>query len=200
MKSILKNWIIPGSKGFTLIELIVVIGIIAGLVAMVLPRMNNFQKYEKLGEAAEQLQSHIRMAQNNAASGVKCGANLDKRAKRWFLVIASNNTYRLEPECEDGTKTPSITYKLPSEASISAIAIKIDSTITICDNTPKDYSVAFENITAATTFNLRTGTSCALPTQNMGIVISLTADTSQTQTVIIEKGGGIYVNEVNENP
>lgn len=81
------------NKGFTLIELIVVISLIAitSVVAFV-----NFKTQEQdrlLVGATSDLVTWLRLAQQNAKSGVKCTGN--KPSSGWGLYIADKTTAKL---------------------------------------------------------------------------------------------------------
>jgi len=178
------------------LELMLVIGIIAGLVALILPKMNNFQKYQKLDDTAQQLQSHIRLAQNQASSGVKCLSGA--RAKNWSLVLENTRSYKIVPQCTDGTDKPTTVYSLPAETEI--LTLEVVTAAGSCSDTSKvfaGYSLIFDNITADTNFNIPEVSPCfsytAQPVKNLGVFLTLSALPTEFTSVVVQKGGGIYV-------
>lgn len=181
------------SCGFTLLELMLVIGIIAGLVALIVPKMNIFQKYQKLDDTAQQLQSHIRLAQNQASSGVKCLSGA--RAAKWSLVLLNTTSYKIVPECLDGTVKPTTTYSLPLGTIIKSL-----DTVTVLGtcNVPTNfngYSLTFDNITAETNFGIPPTSPCVpdSPIKSLSLSLTLPALPSEYTSVVVQKGGGVYI-------
>lgn len=186
------------NTGFTLLELMLVIGIIAGLVALILPKMNNFQKYQRLDDAAGQLQSHIRLAQNQALSGIKCTSGA--RASQWSLVLNNATSYKIVPQCADGTSTPVTIYSLPGGIQMSSLEV-----ITISDNCTDSsqafsgYAFTFSNIAATTSFTIPAVSPCigyaASPIRSFQLTLNLSALPTETASITIQNGGGVYVNQ-----
>jgi len=72
--------------GFTLVELLITIGIMGILTAAIIPSFDGFGKRQALTNASESLRSDISSAQNKAVSGVAVlGAKVD-----WGLEFASS--------------------------------------------------------------------------------------------------------------
>jgi type II secretion system protein H len=178
-------------KGFTLIELMVVIAIIAILVVVAVPSYNEYNKNQRLNEAANQLQATLRQAQNNAQTGTQCNPNTASasKAEYWYIQLPYNGTerntsyYTLEPVCESGTQIfPS--SLLPSEVVISNISIGG------CDISNTEIVKArFSNVNTNVTFEGSTGCPDGI---NSSMEITL-ENSSSSKTIIVEKGGGIYV-------
>ncbi|MFH0937297.1 MAG: type II secretion system protein [Candidatus Daviesbacteria bacterium] len=176
---------VVGSRksGFTLIELMVTISILGVLMVIVLPRIGSYQSQQTLKDAAAQLQTNLRRAQNNAASGVKCS---DSPATNWILEVVDETKYQMKPTCSSPVTTP---LPLPSNVTISKINI---------DGCPNGSSlngmgVAFNNISASVNFQV--GNSGCLPLGANKMVFTLTSN-SKYIDVTIEKGGNIYVENV----
>lgn len=92
------------NQGFTLAELLIVIIIIVSLTAFMLPKLSLFNRSQSLENEASKLQSALRVAQNNAASGIKC--NSTTVASDWYIRFASNNSYFLESTCSGSSVVP----------------------------------------------------------------------------------------------
>ena len=78
-------------KGFSLIELLVVISIIGLLAALIVPSFNAFNRRQTVKQATKQLKADLRLAQNRAVSsidnsdwGMEFDAGLDSYRMRKF--------------------------------------------------------------------------------------------------------------------
>ncbi len=87
-------------KGFSLIEIMIVISIITIMTAIVLVMSSNGNDELELKSAAREIVSNIRSAQNNALSGKQY---LDKRSC-FFEFKPLSNSYTIEGEFYDPTK------------------------------------------------------------------------------------------------
>ncbi|RJP46339.1 MAG: type II secretion system protein, partial [Armatimonadetes bacterium] len=89
-------------SGFTLIELMVVVAILATLTVVLVPQFNNFKKTQDLADAASELQTVLRLAQSNAVSSVNC--NNGDRAKNWEVGFTGGSdvvhSYQLKATCQ----------------------------------------------------------------------------------------------------
>lgn len=109
MKRTLPNIFLRFNRGFTLIELVVTVAIMAILSGMSVVGYNKFNESQTVNQAANNLASDLRLAQQNALSGNKptgCSGDLHG----WKVVIASPS-YRLWAICDAdvGDKTVTIT-------------------------------------------------------------------------------------------
>lgn len=178
--------------GFTLIEMVVVIGIVAGLLALILPRMGNFRSYEALRNSIEQLQSHLRVAQNNALSGTKCKENSADRANKWSLKIIDANKYQIEAECADNSLGKIFSYTLPQNINIFQVVFLDDFDNNLCAADTSALSgtvVNYQNISGSATFY---NTFCAFSLANATkVAITLQRDLINA-SIVADKGGGIF--------
>ena len=58
-------------KGYSIIELLVVVVIMGFLAALVIPSFSNFQQDQDLKLSAEEMKANIRLAQSRSLSGSK---------------------------------------------------------------------------------------------------------------------------------
>lgn len=182
-------------RGFTLIELMVVIVIISILVVLGVPSYTAYNNNQKLTEATSQLQSVLRQAQNNAQTGTQCkvGANTYK-ALTWGVDLNSNK-YTVSALCQEVSgedvrtfKNSLQEYSLPSGITIS----NVQFTDPLCTDNDLPVSIDFKNLSSEATFQ----TSCS-PGVNARAEITLgLSNSSNIRTLFVEKGGGIYINSV----
>jgi len=96
-------------KGFTLIELLVISSIVGLLLTVGVANYNNFNRKRILKEAALNLETNLRYAQEKALSGEKPSICTKAEAlDGWKLKFTSDQTYEILPLCagveENGAK------------------------------------------------------------------------------------------------
>lgn len=189
MKHIFKK-----QAGFTLIELAVVVVIISTLMVLILPKLSLFSKSQALEDEASRLQTALRVAQNNAASGIKCNSTVP--ASNWYLKFADTTTYYLETVCSGSevgaltpTPTPPVSTRYAIASGISVKEIKLDS-CTITAGSVGGVRASFTNI--ASLVNLANA-GCPGDPAKMTITLQINSDPGKTANVVVEKGGPIYV-------
>jgi len=80
------------SKGFTLLELLISISIIAIISAGVIPTFSGYIKNQNLKQAQEQLKSDLRSVQNRALTGALSDQFLgSNRAAYWGIMFTGNS-------------------------------------------------------------------------------------------------------------
>lgn len=152
--------------GVTLIELLVIIGILVVLTAMAIPTFLFFQKESDLNNSAEEIINVLRLAQNKTLAS--------EEASQWgvyFTTSTSPHQYVLFKGADYDFRDTSFdqVHKLPKSIEI--------------------YELNFEdNATSSIVFERVTGTSAA-PTQSVSL--RLKTDTSKTKTIDIESSGQV---------
>lgn len=92
------------NTGFTLVELIVAISIVAVMSVLAIPNLRRFTEVQTLNADVGRVQTLIRQAQANTQSGVICLSD-NKIATSWKVVFygsAGNYYYVLHGTCQDG--------------------------------------------------------------------------------------------------
>lgn len=103
--------------GFTLIEMLVVVAIIAFLVSLGISAYNQFNRRQIVTQAALDLKNNLRMAQNKAFSGEK---TCTPGALDGYEVYFSASSYYYRAKC-GGDYSPGMTFSLPSTVSITGL-------------------------------------------------------------------------------
>ncbi len=159
------------NSGFTLIEILISITIIAILTAVSIPNLRRFNQGEALDTATSDLTRVLRLSQSSAMTGIKCSSS---QSKNWSVSLnPTTKTYQLTAACE-GTPTEetNLTDTLPQDITVSTPSCATLSKIVFTSN-----SVAF----------FCDGVSLA--TQTMSI--TLTNRFSQIKTISVSTGGSI---------
>jgi prepilin-type N-terminal cleavage/methylation domain-containing protein len=90
------------ARGFTLVELLVVISVMAVLTVIAIANFSNFKQDQALKGAAGYLQSQLRTTQTNASTGFKCN---NKTANYWKSTLSETSfgsgKYQLQTLCSN---------------------------------------------------------------------------------------------------
>jgi prepilin-type N-terminal cleavage/methylation domain-containing protein len=111
------------TRGFTLIELMVVVGIISVMLGMGIAQYGRFRDRQGVLRAADYVVTHLRDAQKRASAGVNtCPSGERLIAYRITPVIPAASTYtqfRISQVCTS-TTTVVVTANVPNGASYSS--------------------------------------------------------------------------------
>ena len=150
-------------NGFTLIEMIVVISILAIMVAVSIPAYRSYGRRNELRNAAQQVRQALVEAQNMALApkaGVK-GYGVHFQAKKYFVFADKN----FDGWYDSGVDTKEREYSLPSETGFA----QMDPVGTICFQTPTSKAYIrrggdIEDFTGLLTIGLQRGDDEAVVT------------------------------------
>lgn len=185
-------------SGFSLIELLVVVAIIAGLVIFTIPNFKNIRQEQEVGNALVQLQTSLRTAQNNAYSGLKCSSAKD--SSFWRISFTSTTSYQLE--CLLVKSPPPTDPNQPLFETLYSKSLTLPPSVTIesinldnCRPFMNDIAVNFSNISSLVTFMPSSlvnkySDECSEKELRQAKKMTLTIG---GKTVIVEKGGIISV-------
>lgn len=90
-------WIFNSKKGFSLLEILIAVGIIGLLSAVAFPNLRGFLKQQEIDGTALEVLSALKIAQSSAQSRIKCPK--DEVSDTW-IVRLSDQDYSLISVCE----------------------------------------------------------------------------------------------------
>jgi prepilin-type N-terminal cleavage/methylation domain-containing protein len=109
------------NKGFTLIEILIVITLTVILFGIGLAQYMNFNRLQILEQAAQELKNNLRLAQTKAANGEKpdgCGV---LNGYRVSFFSGDPYTYTIQAICGGNPAGAVKTFSLPSVVEISSL-------------------------------------------------------------------------------
>lgn len=104
------------NKGFTLLELLIAIGIALVLSGGIFAGYERFNKNERLRQAGATLKSNVRLAQTKAISGEKPASGCSQLLG--YGVSFTNVSYTIQAQCSEGFAGPITRVTLPTSVTI----------------------------------------------------------------------------------
>lgn len=95
--------------GFTLIELLVAMSIVGILFSLGVAKYQQFNRRQILVQAAQELKSNLRLAQDKALAGEKPSgwcSGADEALKGYRLYFSSDKNYKTEAVCSNSDVSP----------------------------------------------------------------------------------------------
>ncbi|MDO8573518.1 MAG: prepilin-type N-terminal cleavage/methylation domain-containing protein [Candidatus Daviesbacteria bacterium] len=165
--------------GFTLVELLVVIAVMALISTVVLANYRSFGEDQKLKNAVLDIQSQLRSAQTNATTNIKCKT---KTADYWRISIFGQTDIRLR--CIEFNPFPNIVdKKLTLDPNIQIDSVS-GNPAAFCPSV-LSFDITFAPLTGKITLGSTTNcTSLTVTLKN--------TKTGNTKSLVIEQGGRIY--------
>lgn len=104
-------------RGFTLLEMLVVVSITLGVMGAIVVNYNSFNDTQKLRQAALSLKSNLRLAQSRAVSGVKPNSGCTSLAG--YRVTFAASSYVIQAVCTEGLVGQIVDTQLPAGVTFS---------------------------------------------------------------------------------
>jgi prepilin-type N-terminal cleavage/methylation domain-containing protein len=131
-------------KGFTLLELIIAMGIALVLASGIFAAYEKFNKRERLRQAAATLKNNLRFGQSKAINGEKPVAGCTQLVG--YSVTFSVGSYTIQAQCTEGTAGAVTSVTLPTNVVFSGApspitftvltgTVSTDTTLTVSDGT-----------------------------------------------------------------
>jgi len=105
--------------GFTLIELIVSIGVLLLLTGGLLASYNNYNQRQQLRQTAITLKANLRLAQSKAMGALKPASGCTQLAG--YSVSFTLTTYSIQAQCTEGLVGTRTDVTLPEGVSFTAV-------------------------------------------------------------------------------
>ncbi len=131
----------PKQKGFTLIEILVAVTIIAILGVIAIPNYHAFQKKQLVLNSAKGLAATLKLAQSNASTGTKCPDPSYTAPKDWDVVYGTNSYY-LRASCYNPNGTYNLSLNGGAGSAGNWIQINIPNTTV---NYPSGVTASFSS-------------------------------------------------------
>lgn len=164
--------------GFTLIEVLVSIGLIAIVTAVAIPNFRNFSSTQEIDGATSQLINVLKTAQSSATSRIKCPTN-NEASTNWSIIL-TGTIYTLKSQCAGTGGNPTV-YTSPYASTPNSLTT-FQMTNNRCQ-VGETLTVFFTNQQVTYQCNSTAGSLWPII-----ITLSNTASTS-TKQVTVEQGG-----------
>lgn len=137
--------------GFSLLELLVVMGIILSLTGMVISNYSSFSNTQKVKQAGRTLKNDFRFIQNRAASGVKPSGCATLVSYRFSFTATS---YQYQPVCNTGpAPNTAVVINLPTDVTFSPVPAPFDfQVLTGASLLSSSTSQSFSLVTSSQTY------------------------------------------------
>lgn len=174
--------------GFTLVEILIAVGIIAVITAVSIPNLRQTNKDRELKDTAAQLVNTLRTAQSSAASNIKCPSGAASTKWQVDLVLAGTDRYDLVANCQTAPLTQTLyTNSFTNGQSATAFLAETDATYGCGANT--NVSIFFTN----KQYSYQCSGQGVVTGAKIKIKLTDPTDTNQYIYVIIDSGGIIRV-------
>lgn len=170
--TILQLLLLNMKSGFTVIEILVVISIVAIVGTVTLANFRSFGTSKELENASFDIQSILRVAQTNATTNLKCN---NQATLNWITEFSADK------------KTINLKCQNSSGISGAIKTLSLGNNLQIINISTCSFPVSFNFAPLYGTFS-----SPCDPNSNMQIVLK-NSKTGETKNLMVEKGGRIYV-------
>lgn len=181
-------------RGFTLVEILVVLAIMGIVGMMSYLNIGTFREDENLKSVASDLQSYLRLAQSNAQTGVKCAST---GGISWSLVIKDRSSIELRCQTQAADDPPIREWTLKNPAqidSIEGIGTLSCSSVKSEDTLINPVTVTFSYLYGQAAFS-DPQNQCLSESTGIQIKVRKKMGSAVLKTVTISKGGSIDVSK-----
>ena len=178
------------SKGFTLIEILVAVSIIAIIAVIVIPNLRRYNEEQILRNAASQLAQHFRQAQSSSHSRIKCPDGTPSTS--WGIKLTCTSLYEYIYDCQDPTTNTSVTLPTQTSDKFTLPPSVEMSDFMLCspdDTVDLPVSIKFNNIKETVSF----AESGANPSENnkkLQLQVKSTKSNVRLKAIITVNSGG----------
>lgn len=139
------------APGFTIIELVVVVGILAVVAGGVIANYNNFNESQRIRQAALTLKTNLRLAQTNAIAGNKPTAPYTCAELVSYVVAFSPTSYSIQAKCADPESLQGgiVLTALPSGITLTTVPLTAVIEFNVLDqgtSVPSDLSITLSGV------------------------------------------------------
>lgn len=186
------------NSGFTIVEVLVSVSIIALVVGLTLPNLRRFNETQILTNESGRLVSTLRQAQSNSSGGQTCAIapNVGSLPTSWrvyFYGVVNNYQYSVRAVCPNpgpgGTEEEKSNNQLSSNISIGLTSSGGCTVPTNLSQT-SPYIEFIRDLTNQTSLNFNCSSGSG-STFNITLTNTLI---NQTKTIQVNKGGSLVVN------
>lgn len=165
-------------NGFSLMEILVGVGIITLLTSVAIPNLRSFLKQQEIDNASLQVLSALKTAQSSAQSRIKCPNG--QVSDTWIVRLTSGN-YSLISKCQTGPDQ-NIYTKLYAPSSAETLST-FSGTLDVCNGATTDIIFSKNQVTYLC--------SGQLTAQTGTVRLTLTSSASNLNKIVRIESGGI---------
>lgn len=172
-------------KGFSLIELMLALGLIAVVTAIAIPNLRNFNNTQDVDLATFRFETALKQAQSSAISGVQCPTG--EYAQSWQInlnLASATDNYSLVGNCQ--TSGGSITPRTVSTSNFSTGSGSNQAFSAITDRCGANTNLSIFFTGSQMTYQCASGTVVSTPALKVTI-----SSSNASRSVVIEPGGVI---------
>lgn len=173
------------NKGFTLVEILVVIALMVTATVIVVPNFRKFNEGQDLTQAVNDLKQALRVAQSSATSGTKCSSF---PASKWKVSLASTQ-FTTIAVCYDQSGATS-----PAPELRQTVIPPPSISISVADNCGSSGTAGAEISFTGNTVSFSCNNGTIPPTLPLPLIIKLKSTNTNLspQDVSLTAGGLIY--------
>ena len=172
------------NKGFTLVELMIVVGILAIVSGIMIPSFSSYTRNQTLKQAQENLKSDLRSVQNRAMTGTGADTSINGNPALYWTVLysdvsGSNGTYSFYL-----TASNSCTVNATLQQTVT-----LPPSISIVSSGAHCLLFSLED---GSVFERNASTGLTVPIPDTTISLRHSSDTATIKSILVNKAGLIF--------